>query len=160
MSIIRSVCPDVAVVGDRNKFSAYGTVIEDIYPGAGPLAGIHAALQKSAAELNLILAVDLPFVSADLLSFLLECAERTDAVVTLPRTSRGFQPLCAVYRRGFATAAEKALRAGNNKIDALFAHVTTRIVDESELRAAGFSEKVFSNLNTPEDVRSALPDLR
>jgi molybdopterin-guanine dinucleotide biosynthesis protein A len=159
ISALRSVCPDVAIVGDRGKFSAHGTVIEDIYRGAGPLAGIHAALQHSSADLNLILAVDLPFVSTKLLGFLFASAERTDAVVTVTRTASGFQPLCAVYRRPFAIAADHALRAGKNKIDVLFAGLATRIIDEGELRAAGFSEKVFSNLNTPEDVQAVMPDL-
>ena len=160
ISVIRSVCPDVAIVGDRNKFSAYGTVIEDVYRGAGPLAGIHASLQHSSADLNLVIAVDLPLVSTELLGFLFATAETTDAVVTVPRTASGLQPLCAVYRLAFRTAADAALKAGKNKIDALFAGVATRIIDESELRTAGFSEKVFSNLNTPEDVQAVMPDLR
>ena len=159
ISVICSVSPDVAIVGDPDNFSAYGTVIEDIYRGAGPLAGIHAALQYSSADLNLVIAVDLPFVSTELLGFLFATAEATDAVVTVPRTVSGFQPLCAVYRRAFAAAADDALRAGKHKIDALFASVATRIIDEGELRAAAFSEKLFSNLNTPEDVQAMLPDL-
>lgn len=159
-AVVRSVAADVAIVGDRDKFSAYGKVIEDVYAGAGPLAGIQAALRHSSAELNLILAVDLPFVSTELLSFLLDCAGKTDAVVTVPRTAGGFQPLGAVYRPAFAAAAEEALRAGKNKIDPLFARVPTRIISENELREAGFPEKVFSNLNTPEDVHAAMPDFQ
>jgi len=160
LSVARSVAADIAIVGDRDKYSAYGRVTDDIYQSAGPLAGIHAALRHSSAELNLILAVDLPFVSSELLNFLLDCAENTDAVVTVPRTAGGFQPLCAVYRPAFAASAEGALRAGKNKIDPLFARVPTRIIDESELHAAGFSEKVFSNLNTPDDVQAAMPELQ
>lgn len=160
LSVVRSIAADAAVVGDRAKFSAFGTVIEDTYPGAGPLAGIHAALRHSSADLNVILAVDLPFVSTELLSFLLDCAEETDAVVTVPRTASGFQPLCAVYRPAFAAAAEEALKEGKNKIDPLFSCVPTRIISESELTAAGFAEKVFSNLNTPEDVQAAMPEFQ
>jgi molybdopterin-guanine dinucleotide biosynthesis protein A len=159
ISVLRAVCSHVAIVGEPDKYSAYGTVVDDVYKGAGPLAGIHAALRHSSAELNLILAVDMPFVSTELLSFLFVCAEKTDAVVTVPRTAGGFQPLCALYRRTFAAAAEKALRAGKNKIDPLFASVATRIIDQSELGAAGFCEEVFSNLNTPEDVRAAASGL-
>ena len=160
ISVLHSLSLDVTIIGDRTRFSALGTVIEDIYPNAGPLAGIHAALRQSSAELNLILAVDIPFVSSELLSFLLDCAEKTDAVVTVPRTAGGFQPLCAVYRPAFAGVAEEALRAGKNKIDPLFARVPTRIIDESELTAGGFSEKLFSNLNTPEDVQAVMPELQ
>src|SRR5690242_15265976 len=61
MAVIGAVCPDVSVVGDPAKFSSYARVVEDVYPGAGPLGGIHAALTNSSSDLNVVLAVDLPF---------------------------------------------------------------------------------------------------
>jgi len=160
LSVVRSVTGEAAIVGDRDKYAAHGKVIDDIYPRAGPLAGIHAALVGTSAELNLILAVDLPFVSAELLTFLLDCAENTEAVVTLPRSGGRLQPLCAVYRRGFAAFANEALKEGKNKIDPLFSRAPTRIISETELRTAGFAEKLFSNLNTPEDVQAATNNLQ
>jgi molybdopterin-guanine dinucleotide biosynthesis protein A len=155
LAVMRQTCSNLAIVGDPAKFATYGTVVQDVYPGCGPLAGIHAALRHSSAELNLVLAVDMPFVSSDLVAFLLAAANETNAIVTVPRTARGFQPLCAVYRRSFAAAAEEALRAGKYKVDALFSAVAVRIIEESELAAAGFSDRVFSNVNAPEDLRAA-----
>lgn len=145
------VCDRVAIVGDPARFVKYESVVADIFSGCGPLAGIHAALVHSSAELNLMLAVDMPFVSAELLLFLFTAAENTDAVVTVPRTRKGLQPLCAVYRREFCTAAEQALRAGKFKIDAAFSGVAIRLIEECELVAAGFSERSFFNVNTPQD---------
>jgi molybdopterin-guanine dinucleotide biosynthesis protein A len=60
-----------------------------------------------------------------------------------------------VYRRPFAATAEEALRAGKYKIDTLFSRVAVRVIDESELERAGFSEQSFFNVNTPEDLRTA-----
>jgi molybdenum cofactor guanylyltransferase len=155
LGVANLVSPHVTIVGDPAKFSKYGTVIEDFYRNAGPLAGIHAALAHSSAELNLMLAVDMPFVSRTLLEFLLTTAADSDAIVTVSRTGRGFQPLCAVYRREFASAAEQALRAGKYKIDALFAGFATRVIEESELQIAGFATKLFVNVNTPDDLSAA-----
>ncbi len=76
-------------------------------------------------------------------------------MVTVPRTSRGLQPLCAVYRRAFAPIAEQAIRVGRYKIDAAFAGVPIHVIDETQLAAAGFSEKDFFNVNTPDDYRAA-----
>ena len=98
-----------------------------------------------------MLAVDMPFVSAELLAFLFAAAEKNDAIVTVPRSSKGLQPLCAVYRRGFSTVAEEALRAGKYKIDEAFAGVSTTVIEESELTAARFSEQSFFNVNTPQE---------
>ena len=156
ITVLRPLC-DIAIVGDPAKFSPYGTVIADLYPGCGPLAGIHAALMHSSAELNLVLAVDMPLVSTDLLAFLFASAASTDALVAVPHSARGFQPLCAVYRRPFAATAEQALRAGKNKIDALLAAIPVRVIESEELASAGFSDQVFLNLNTPEDLQTKWP---
>ena len=152
LAVVGHVCTRVAIVGDPAQFSDYGSVVADVYSGCGPLAGIHAALVHSSAELNLMLAVDMPFVSAKLLSHSFSEAEESGAVVTVPRTGKGLQPLCAVYRREFASVADRALRAGKYKIDALFAGLSIRIVEEGELEKAGFSERNFFNVNTPEDL--------
>jgi molybdopterin-guanine dinucleotide biosynthesis protein A len=75
--------------------------------------------------------------------------------VTVPRTSHGLQPLCAVYRRDFFAVAEQQLRAGKYKIDAAFANLSMRLIEADELQAAGFPEQCFFNLNTPEDRMAA-----
>jgi len=160
LDLLRALTPEVRIVGPAAKFAPYGPVIEDVYPGRGPLAGIHAALSVSTTELNLILAVDLPFVSEALLRFIVEQARAADAVVTVPRIAGGYQPLCAVYRRAFVPLAQAALEAGRNKIDALFAATTTRILEEPELSRFAFSAAMFDNLNTPEDLRRAIPEKR
>jgi len=160
LTVMGTVCDRVTIVGDPGRFATYGSskyvpVVADIFPGCGPLAGIHAALTHSTAELNLMLAVDMPFVSRELLAFLFAAADASDAVITVPRTGRGFQPLCAVYRRDFSTAAEQALRAGKYKVDAAFSSVSVRVIEENELAAAGFSERDFFNVNTPQDRLAA-----
>jgi molybdenum cofactor guanylyltransferase len=155
LAVIDRVCPSVAIVGDSAQFSTCGSVVEDVYSGCGPLAGIHAALLRSSADLNLMLAVDLPFVNEDLLSYLFSAAEESAAVVTVPQTRKGLQPLCAVYRRQFADVADLALRTGKYKIDAVFGDLSIRIIEEEELEKAGFSERNFFNVNTPQDRRAA-----
>jgi molybdenum cofactor guanylyltransferase len=157
LDLARSVAADVRIVGDPNKFSAFSPTVEDIFVDCGPLSGIHAALQNSNSELNLMLAVDMPFLSFALLQHLITKARNSPtAAVTVPRAANGWQPLCAVYRRSFAASAENALCAGHYKVDALFSEVAVQAIEEKELEEAGFARRIFSNVNTPEDVRSAL----
>jgi molybdopterin-guanine dinucleotide biosynthesis protein A len=184
------VSDQVKIVGQRDKFAAYGDVVEDVYPLQGPLAGIHAALSSSLSELNVMIGVDTPFLDARFLNYLVQQAEASGAVVTVPVTGselpvaktnppqmntdehgsdlihsdppssakiRGSisggkaQPLCAVYRRQFADLAEEALKKQRNNIVPLFARVTTRMIDDSELRKMGFDPIMFENVNTPEE---------
>jgi molybdopterin-guanine dinucleotide biosynthesis protein A len=155
LKLAGAVAETVRIVGDARKFAAFGRVTEDVYHGRGPLGGIHAALSSSATELNLVLAVDLPWVGPKFLEYLLLRARGSAAMVTVPRAGGGLQPLCAVYRRGFAELAERSLGEGNNKIDALFARVETQVIEEDELLRAGFSSEMFRNLNTPEEWEKA-----
>jgi molybdopterin-guanine dinucleotide biosynthesis protein A len=156
LALAEAVSPSVYIVGSRQKFARFGSVVEDVFVGRGPLGGIHAALQSSRTEVNLILAVDLPFVEVQFLRHLLESAvTHPAAVVTAPRTSDGWQPLCAVYRRSFADLAEAALTHGKNKIDRLFADIEVLTMGERELAKMGWSPAMFRNLNTPEEVDAA-----
>ena len=155
LEVCRTITSDVRVVGDRKKFAPFAPVVEDVFPGCGPLAGIHAGLRDSETDWNVVLAVDLPFVSPALLLFLVAQARESRAMVTVPRAGEGWQPLCAIYRRAFADAAETALRAGRYKIDALFDESLIRPVGEEDLRRAGFSPEVFRNLNTPKELAEA-----
>lgn len=152
LDLARCVAANVRIVGDPSKFAAFDAVVEDIFPGCGPLGGIHAALRASSAELNLIIAVDIPFLSTDLLCYLVERARNSPTAVTVPRFGRGLQPLCAIYRRAFAESAERALTQGHYKIDALFTGESTQVIGEDDLKGKGFSAEMFRNLNTPEDV--------
>jgi molybdopterin-guanine dinucleotide biosynthesis protein A len=156
VELARSVTPDVRVVGDPAKFAGFGPVVEDVFRGCGPLGGIHAALRVSNTELNLILAVDVPFVSLALLQYLIRRGrDSASATITVVRAGGGWQPLCAVYRRDFADVAEQSLREGRYKIDTLFETTQTQVIREEELEAAGFSSKMFRNLNTREELEAA-----
>ena len=159
VELARQVTSEVLIVGDPEKFTPYGRVVSDVFRDRGPLGGIHAALQNSASDWNLILAVDLPFVTAPFLDYLIERAKSFGAVITVPSARGYFQPLCAVYRRRFAEVAERALAEGRNKIDALFPAVTVRFISEEELTGAGYSPSIFRNLNTPDEWERAEREL-
>ncbi|MGH9522682.1 MAG: molybdenum cofactor guanylyltransferase [Terriglobales bacterium] len=148
-----SVTERVRTCGPRDRFGA--DAIEDIYPDCGPLGGIHAALAASETELNVILAVDIPFVRPDFLRFLVEEAERGTAVVTVPYTEGRFQPLCAVYRREFGALAEQLLQKGRHKIERVFGETSVQQIGEDELTKLAFDVRMFDNLNTPEDFERA-----
>ena len=158
IELARGATTDVQIVGDSEKFAAYGHVIGDVYRDRGPLGGIHAALTNSEAERNLMLAVDLPFLSAEFLKYLLARSESSNATVTVPSVNGYFQPLCAVYRKQFLTVAERALLESRNKIDALFREVSLCVVSEEDMVANGFDSVIFRNLNTPEEWQHAMRD--
>jgi molybdopterin-guanine dinucleotide biosynthesis protein A len=155
LGLARSVASSVWIVGSKEKFAAFAPVVEDVFRDCGPLGGIHAALRASPSDLNLMLAVDMPFVSSGFLQYLVTQAQcALDAAVVVPGGDEGWQPLCAIYRPDFAAVAERAMRAGRNKIVPLFEEVRTRVIGQQELEDVGFSPAVFRNLNTPEELQA------
>jgi len=155
LTALREVCREVAILGKHELYGTLAPVYEDIFPGCGPLGGIHAALSSSQTQFNLIIAVDTPFLVPKFLSYLAEKAIASGAVVTTPKIDDYTQPLCTVYSLDFCSIAEHALRLGNYKIVPLFPKGRTLVIKESELRQFAFAADMFENLNTPEDLARA-----
>jgi len=159
LTLAGTITADVKIVGDRAQFASYGEVIEDVYHDCGPLAGIHAALKATASTSNLILGVDLPFLTPAFLEFLIAEARASNPTVTVPYAGAKFHSLCAVYRKDFYAHAERALSQGKNRIDALFREIPARAIREDELASRGFTAAIFRNLNTPTDFEQANREL-
>src|SRR5262249_33642239 len=117
--------------------------------------GIHAALSSTQTQLNLVLAVDTPFLSPRLLQYIAERALASGAMITTPEIHAYPQPLCAVYSRSFLPIADQALRRGDYKITPLFPRDATLLITEAELAGFAFTAEMFENLNTPEDMERA-----
>ncbi|PYY22596.1 MAG: hypothetical protein DMG62_12780 [Acidobacteria bacterium] len=130
-------------------------VLPDKVPGLGPLAGIEAALSNSATHWNLVLAVDLPLVTPAMLKWISDL--RTGAVerALIPRVKSRLQPLCAIYHRDLLPEIDKALSLQRSSIHRLLERLSTRIIEEDELIAAGFVPEMFLNVNSPEDLERA-----
>ena len=93
LDLVRCVTANIFIVGPSSKFGSFAPVLEDVVSGRGPLAGIYTALKATTSEMNLILAVDTPFVSAAFIQYLAAQARTTDAAVTYPLISGQSQPL-------------------------------------------------------------------
>jgi molybdopterin-guanine dinucleotide biosynthesis protein A len=127
--------------------------IPDLYPGEGPLGGILTALHHSllhspyqtGADWNLIVACDMPEVSAGFLRKLLAAAEASGADALLPEGPSGkVEPLCAVYHRRALAPMERHFARGVRKVTAALEGVPTIRLSVPELAP-------FQNVNTPED---------
>jgi molybdopterin-guanine dinucleotide biosynthesis protein A len=122
----------------------YG-IVPDGYPGEGPLGGILTALDHSPADWNLIVACDMPALSADFLRQLLDAAGASGAGVLLPADPSGrLQPLCAVYHRSSRQGLGAAFARGVRKV--------AEALEEVACAPGPITEAFyFQNVNTPED---------
>jgi len=124
--------------------------VADAMPGAGPLAGLVAALRESPHALLAVVAVDLPWLDPRLIRLLAGRIGDRDA--SLCETARGIEPLHAVYARSALPAAEAALQSPDRSLRSLVARLRTVRVTTAERRNAGIPEGFARNLNTPADL--------
>ena len=129
------------------------------YPSP-PGADLHNPQQARAyfetiptGSLVLVLAVDLPFATPELLRFLVESAGDSDAVV--PVTGDGPHPLCAVYRTSCLSPARKKLAAAEYKMTSFWPDVRVRQVPEDALTPFGDPAALLANLNSGKDYEAA-----
>jgi molybdopterin-guanine dinucleotide biosynthesis protein A len=133
---------DVMLVGAGS--ARPGTrLVADTVPGSGPLGGIHAALTDAQHDAVCILACDMPYVTAELVSRLF--ADLPGADIVVPRDDRGYHPLCAVYARACVDAIARRLADRKLKVLDLFADVRTRVVT-----LVNGDRRLVANVNTPE----------
>jgi molybdopterin molybdotransferase len=151
---LREVVEEILIVSNRpGKYGFTGAKeIGDIYPGMGPLGGIHAGLAAAENERIFVCACDMPFITGRLVRFMLEMSRGFDAAV--PRMSNNhLQPLFAVYSKACLWPVEKCLRDGISKIIEFYRLVNIKYVDEAAIREIVEPEKAFFNVNTLEDYR-------
>jgi molybdopterin-guanine dinucleotide biosynthesis protein A len=126
-----------------------------VITGAGALGGIHAALTAASGAPVLCVAWDLPFLTASLLSALLEGMTGVDACVPESGGPRGLEPLCAAYGQPCRSAIERRIAAGDLRAIAFHDDVRVGTLPLARVRTFGDPARLFFNVNTPEDVERA-----
>lgn len=154
--VLRAVLPEVFVVTSSSEIAdaAGASAVADVFPGKGPLAGIHAAIRHTG-EPVFCCACDMPSLHAGFIRHLCEQLEEYDAVV--PRNGGYEEPLHAVYTPSCLSAIEQELakeRVG--PVNTIFRDLRVRWVEEEEARRFDPQVKMFENWNTPDEVKQSI----
>jgi molybdopterin-guanine dinucleotide biosynthesis protein A len=129
--------------------------VPDVYPQWGALGGLHAALNACTREWAIVVACDLPFVTAEFFSFLAEKRVVHEAVVPIQEDGRP-QPLAALYRvEPCLQRATELIDSGHRRPIDLLETVKTLWVSFAEIRNLDQAERFFVNINTPSDYYGA-----
>jgi molybdopterin-guanine dinucleotide biosynthesis protein A len=147
---VRILCGPVPRYLDRSV-----PVVTDGVADAGPLAGVLAGLAAAPSRPALVLAVDLPLVPVALLARIADLGAEADAVV--PVSTRGPEPLCALYGPRCLGPIRDRVAAGELGMTSFWPDVHVRRVSAEEVACFGDPERLFRNLNTPADVDGTTP---
>jgi molybdopterin-guanine dinucleotide biosynthesis protein A len=151
-------CAEIIVVGSGEDSARLGELrrVSDERPERqGPLAGMEAGLAAAKNRLVFVAAGDMPFLSADLVGYLLERLERLSASAVVPRYRGETHPLCAAYDREVLPHLRSALDGGVRSAREFLAVLDVVEYVEGELRRLGNPDLLLMNVNTPEDLERA-----
>jgi molybdopterin-guanine dinucleotide biosynthesis protein A len=131
-------------------------LVADVIPGRGALGGLFTALSAASQTLVAVVACDMPFVSAELLSFERDLLLQESYDAAIPRTAGGTEPFHAVYRREACLPhIQAAIQADKWRVDAWYARANVRLLSPEETRHYDPPGLAFWNVNTPEDLVEA-----
>lgn len=154
---VKKVVEQVIIV--TNSFSEYDflqlPMVEDTWKEKGPLAGIHAGLTASTTEKNMVIACDMPFVSAEIVQHLLDSLDKYEAVV--PLIDQQLHPLFACYKKDVAQKANQSIENGELRLKRFLQGLHVKVLAEEDLpfRRRVMETSVF-NMNHPEEYKKAL----
>jgi molybdopterin-guanine dinucleotide biosynthesis protein A len=123
-------------------------VLRDDVRGVGPLLATAIGLRAAAdagVERAFVCAVDMPYLTVDLIDELVGPSVRLGADVVLPWDGRDHY-LAGVYRTALASRAEAMVASGERTMRALVDSVDTQRVVMPEQRS-------LTNVNAPSDLR-------
>lgn len=150
---LKPLVTEILIVANSSDYDQFGyRVVNDLLPNSGPLGGLVTGLSHSKSERNMVLSCDTPFISSDLLSFLLTGVQRHEVVV--PLYDGYVQPLAGLYDKSCLSQLRALVNSGQLKMRRAVQQLNCRevVIDES---LDFYSESLFKNINTPEALEEA-----
>jgi molybdopterin-guanine dinucleotide biosynthesis protein A len=129
-------------------------IVTDIFPFRSALTGLHAGLFYITTPYAFFTACDIPFLKKETVELLFDSLEPGVDIV-IPETSKGVEPLCAIYSRRCFKPIEETLLKKSFKIQRIFQKVRVKKIPEKILRTVDPDLISFSNINTPDDLIKA-----
>ena len=152
LDVLRGIAAPIFAVSSAAGESEGGLdIVRDQFPDRGALGGIYTAIAASPHERVLVVGCDMPFLSAPLLEYM----NGIDADIVVPRTARGYEPLCAIYSRACAAAVRARIERG--QLEASVMPEGVRVVEVGSETLAEYDAHglLFVNVNTPHDYERA-----
>jgi molybdenum cofactor guanylyltransferase len=161
VNILKSLFKDVVIVAfDPDEFKHFNVkVYPEIYVSKGSLAQIHTGLFNSLTERNFILSSEYPFMSPEMIDFIINYD--TEAAIVLPKAEGSVQVLTGVYSKKCIPAAEDILNRAVSKEAEYFSSYQTcykvaRMIDRVGAKVIpaeafpGYSADIFYNMKEEE----------
>jgi len=153
IEVLRPFCGELLLSANNiESYKKYAMeVVPDEVSSIGPLGGIYTCLRKSKSEHNIILSCDTPFITKELIEYIIENIDSDYKVVAPLHRHNFIEPLCAYYSKDLIPEFEDCIKNEDYKLLRLLKSVKMKTL-KIDSKLEFFSPKLFNNLNTPEDL--------
>ena len=146
IDVLRTVVAEIIIVSNNPAYEQFGCpVYSDLIKDKGPLAGIYTGLFYSQNETNIVLSCDVPYVTEELIAFLIE--QHQYFQITIPLKSCRTHQLIGVFSKSCTANFKRSVEKEELKLIAAFKNLSLNVVDANH-----FDGDLFRNLNTPNDL--------
>jgi len=150
IAALRNVTASIIIITSNPAYRQFGyPCLEDEIREKGPLGGIYTGLLHSSTQKNLVVGCDMPFLSARILTGLLQACGDEDVLHT--EHEGKMEPLCSVYDRNCIPHIRLLLEQNQLKITNATAGLKTRRISfDGE---DWFKGNEFANINSIEELK-------
>lgn len=154
IDVLKKITDSIIIVAANPEYKKLGYhCFEDELKDKGPLGGIYTGLLNSATQKNLFVGCDMPYLSENLLSSLINSRGEEDVLLTEHEGKA--EPLCSVYDRNCITHIRPLLEQNQLKITDALAGLKTRVISFD--KEDWFRGNEFANINSIEELRKFEP---
>ena len=147
-----SYAPELILsVGVSNDIPLFDrvSVVRDSVADNGPIEGISSVLSHMSFPYAFIVPVDMPLVNRSIADYLASNIDNSSDIIC-PSVNGRIYPLCAFYSANVLSLVNKLKENGVLRLMRILDEGRTKIVEMPD----SFRERLFINVNTPEDYRN------
>jgi molybdopterin-guanine dinucleotide biosynthesis protein A len=154
IDVLSGICSNIIISSSSEVYQSFGfRVVPDEFPSIGPMGGIYSALRQSGTQDNLVISCDLPFVSAELLKFILANSQGYEVAVPWEGNMH-YEPLCGFYNKSVLEKIKAFIKTGNYKLPDLFEDIRiNKLVIDKTLDF--YTDSLFYNVNSKLNLHTA-----
>ncbi len=154
VSILKDIFDEIIIVTNNPKeykqLNNKYIIITDTIKNIGPLGGIHSALLHTNKEAVFFAACDMPYLHNEIIQKQISIFNNHNCDAVIPRIGPHIEPLHAIYRKNIINKIDLLIKDTRNySVRNLLNVIDVRFLD---LEENNLNRKVFTNINTPEDL--------
>lgn len=128
----------------------------DLYPGRGPLAGVHAALHHARSQYIYLLACDMPVVNLPFIRHMKQKLLETRMDICASRYNERMEPFNTFYSRSLLGEVVHRLETGNSSLFRFINASRACVLTQEDAACFDKELRMFTNINTRTEYQKYL----